>query len=458
MFRIWQIIKKDFKIIASDRKALFIILAMPLLLTGILSMALKGSFQPGGKTMAIPVALVVEGNEMDDRERFLNLLAGSGMTENINQESLQDLQAAVDDLRPVEIFQEDFLGSQELASLIDLTLMTRKDAEEALMDTRVHAAIVLPKSFSYDMYINLFTPFRNRIDVEVLGHPDYQYNLRIVREVVGGFFQVMNAGMIEKNTLLAVGAQLDQQDVVYAHMDEVLAGFEGGMDNLEIENLRGTERIHVDSFTYYAAAMLAMFVLFTAGFGSRSLLTEKRDHTASRMQSAGVSMLEMLIGKWVMMLTLTVCQMAILFAVSRFAFGIKWTDPLGLMVTAFFVGGAIASLGTMISVISYRSNNYKVANLFESVLVQVMALIGGSYIPLEVLPKGFAMVAPFTINGLTLDAILTLQRGFGWGQVVGMWLALTVISGVLLLVSLGIGKWKGGIRRENHTMAQVETA
>lgn len=458
MIRIWEIIKKDFKIIASDRKALFIILAMPLLLTGILSMALKGSFQPGGKTMAIPVALVVEGNETDDRERFLGLLRNSGMAENISQETVEDLETAVADLKPVPIFQDDFLGSEELASLIDLSVMTREAAEEALTDTTVHAVIILPKTFSYDMYVNLFTPFRNRMDVEVLGHPDYQYNLRIVQEVVGGFFQVMNTGIIEKNTLLAVGAQLDRQAVVYEHMDEVLAGFEGGMENVKIENVRGIERIHIDSFTYYAAAMLAMFVLFTAGFGSRSLLTEKRDHTASRMQSAGVSMLEMLIGKWVMMLTLTVCQMTILFAVSRFAFGVKWTQPLGLIVTALFAGAAIASLGTMISVISYRSNNYKVANLFESVLVQVMALLGGSYIPLEVLPKGFGMVSPFTINGLTLDAILTLQRGFGWNQVAGIWLALAVIAALLLLVSLGIGKWKGGIRRANDTVAQIETA
>lgn len=458
MFRIWEIIKKDFKVIASDRKALFIILAMPLLLTGILSMALKGSFQPGGKTMAIPVALVVEGNAQEDRERFMDLMTGSAMAENLTEAVREELKDAVEALNPVGIFQDDFLGSEELESLVDLTVMQRADAERALMETGVHAVIILPENFTYDMYVNLLTPFRNRIEVEVMGHPDYQYNMRIIQEVVGGFFQVMNTGVIEKNTLLAIGAQLNQQEVVYEHMDEVLSGFEGGMENVEIESLRGTERIHVDSFTYYAAAMLAMFVLFTAGFGSRSLLTEKRDHTASRMQSAGVSMMEMLIGKWVMMLALTVSQMVILFAVSRFAFGVKWTQPLGLLITALFVGMAIASLGTLISIISYRSDNYKVANLFESVLIQVMALLGGSYIPLEVLPKAFGVIAPFTINGLTLDAILTLQRGFGWRTVAGNWMALGLSSVGLLVVAWGIGKWKGGIRHANYSVAQVETA
>lgn len=453
MVRIWEIIKKDFKIIVSDRKALFIILAMPLLLTGILSMALGGSFQESGKKMAIPVALVVEGDAELDQERFLSLLDAGPLKASITEETRVNLEEAVQELNPVAIFQEDFLESEGIDELVELSVMDREMAEAALDATEVHAVIVLPKHFTYDMYMNFFTPFRNQIEVEVLGHTDYQYTLRIIKEVVNGFFQVINTGVIEKNVLLSVGGLTGGSEAVYENMDEIVTGFQGSMEGVQIQELRGTERVHVDSFTYYAAAMLAMFVLFTAGFGSRSLLTEKRDHTANRMQSAGVSLLEMMVGKWVMMVGLTICQMVVLFIVSRFAFGVRWTSPVGLLITSLAVGMAIASLGTLISLITYRSNNYKVANLFESVIVQVMALVGGSYIPLEVLPKGFSLVAPFTINGLTLQAIITLQRGFGFSSVVWIWAALLGISMGLLLLVLGLSRWKGGIQHGNHSMA-----
>lgn len=453
MVRIWEIIKKDFKIIVSDRKALFVILAMPLLLTGILSMALGGSFQESGKKMAIPVALVVEGDEELDQERFLSLLDAGPLKAAMTEDTRAELEEAVGELNPVAIFQEDFLESEGIDELVELSVMNREMAEAALDATEVHAVIVLPKHFTYDMYMNFFTPFRNQIEVEVLGHTDYQYTLRIIKEVVNGFFQVINTGVIEKNVLLSVGGLTGGTDAVYENMEEIVTGFQGSMESVQIQELRGTERIHVDSFTYYAAAMLAMFVLFTAGFGSRSLLTEKRDHTANRMQSAGVSLLEMMVGKWVMMVGLTVCQMVVLFIVSRFAFGVRWTSPGGLLITGLAVGMAIASLGTLISWISYRSNNYKVANLFESVIVQVMALVGGSYIPLEVLPKGFSLVAPFTINGLTLRAIITLQRGFGFESVVWIWVALLGISLGLLLLVFGLSRWKGGIQHGNHSMA-----
>jgi ABC-2 type transport system permease protein len=453
MIRIWEIIKKDFKIIVSDRKALFVILAMPLLLTGILSMALGGSFEASGKEMAIPVALVIEDDAELDQERFLSLLNSGPMKASMTQETRQDLEEAVRGLNPTAIFQEDFLGSEGIRDLVELSVMDREGAEAALDATEVHAVIVLPKHFTYDMYMNYFTPFRNRIEVEVLGHTDYQYSLRIMKEVVNGFFQVINTGIIEKNVLLSVGSLAGQSEAVYENMDEIITGFEGSVENIQIQALWGTERIHIDSFTYYAAAMLAMFVLFTAGFGSRSLLREKRDHTASRMQSAGASLLEMMVGKWVMMVGLTVCQMVILFIVSRFAFGVRWTSPIGLLITSLAVGIAIASLGTLISLISYHSNNYKVANLFESVIVQIMALLGGSYIPLGMLPKGFSLLAPFTINGLTLRAILTLQRGFGFQSVLWIWAALLGVSGVLLLLVFGLSRWKGGILNGNHSMA-----
>ncbi len=453
MIRIWEIIKKDFKIIVSDRKALFIILAMPILLTGILSMALGGSFQESGKRMAIPVALVVEGDAELDQERFISLLDSGPLKASMTQDSRAELEGAIRDLSPIAMFQEDFLGSEGIEELVELTVMDREMAEAALDATEVHAVIVLPKHYTYDMYMNFFTPFRNQIEVEVLGHTDYQYTLRIIKEVVTGFFQVINTGIIEKNVLLSVGSLAGESEVVYENMDEIIKGFVGSIEGVQIQELQGTKRVHVDGFTYYSAAMLAMFVLFTAGFGSRSLLTEKRDHTANRMQSAGVSLLDMMVGKWVMMVGLTICQMVVLFMFSWFAFGVRWTSPAGLLITSLVVGMAIASLGTLISLISYRSNNYKVANLFESVIVQVMALLGGSYIPLEVLPKGLSLVAPFTINGLTLQAIITLQRGFGFLSVLWIWAALLGISMGLLLLVFGLSRWKGGIQHENHSMA-----
>ena len=70
--KIISIIIKDLKVMFSDKKALAIMILMPMILTAILSMALKGSFSAGSDSdfQPVDIAVVKLYDSRVDSERF----------------------------------------------------------------------------------------------------------------------------------------------------------------------------------------------------------------------------------------------------------------------------------------------------------------------------------------------------------------------------------------------------
>jgi ABC-2 type transport system permease protein len=173
----------------------------------------------------------------------------------------------------------------------------------------------------------------------------------------------------------------------------------------------------VDSFTYYTAAMLCMFMLFSAGIGGRSMLEEKENITYHRMKVLGVTYFQMMISKMIVVLIICLLQSAVMISLSSIFFGVDWGNYLSVIIIALCGSFAIGGLGSFIGAISLRSGNYKLANAFEGALVQVLALLGGSYIPLSVLPKFFTKISKFTVNGQALSAYLKTAQGMAIGNI-----------------------------------------
>ena len=113
------------------------------------------------------------------------------------------------------------------------------------------------------------------------------------------------------------------------------------------------------------------------------------------------------------------------------------------IVTAFSVSG----LGIMLASIVYKSGSYNMGNVFTSFIVQVMALLGGSMIPLENMPNFTRYVSNLTPNGLMMKALTKNYYGYGFEEI-GIYLLILLIIGlVFLVISLAI-LIRG--RRGNH--------
>ncbi|MGE5629776.1 MAG: hypothetical protein ACM3TR_01625 [Caulobacteraceae bacterium] len=117
--RLFNIIRKDLKILLSDRKALAISMLMPVILTTILSFALKGVFTTGGGTERIRVAVVKMYDKDTDYKAFINTMESGLFKQSIDEKSLEKLKAGAEDFDIEKIFFEEFLRDEDISKVID---------------------------------------------------------------------------------------------------------------------------------------------------------------------------------------------------------------------------------------------------------------------------------------------------------------------------------------------------
>jgi len=296
--KIISIIIKDLKTVLSDKKALAIIIAMPLVLMVIMSSALKGNFTSGdgGDMEKVKIAVVKNYDENKDSLMFYESLKGGFLSKGMGGEAAEELRASSEDVDPEKIFFEDFLGSEDVEKIIAYRIEEESRARKLLDSGEVSAVVLLPDEFVYDMKINLLTPLRNKVDIRVLTHPDRSISGQVVLSIVEAYSDAMSSVVIGKNVLIEAAMQHDLGGDGIKGMKEVIDGISNAMNriNIDIESVTVEGRKHIGSSDYYAVAMLTMFILFAAGHGGRMLLEEKENITYQRMILAGTPRLSIL--------------------------------------------------------------------------------------------------------------------------------------------------------------------
>ena len=434
--KVLRIIVKDLKIVLSDRQALIITLLMPLVLMTILSMALKGSFMSSDDTgmEKIPVALVKQYDKGADSEIFVKTL----------EERLK-INISGDEVNPEEMFFDDFLGNPEVSKLIDYRVEEENRAKDLLNEGEISAIIILPDKYIYDMKISLLTPFRNNADLKVLTHPDRPVAGEIVTSLMEAYTNTMSSVIIGKNVLIESasandigGDGFDNIDEIMEGMADLVAGTNVNIDNVTVEGRRS-----IKSSEYYAAAMMTMFLLFAAGQGGRMLLEEKDNQTYQRMVIADISKTHILAGKFIVIFLIASLQIFIMLAYSHFALKVNWGNMIPILVLSTASAFSVAGLGIFIASLTYRAGNYRLANAFENVIIQVMAFVGGSFFPIDVMPEVIRRMSFISLNGVALKAYLKIIVGYNLADILKH-VSILAITGILLTL-IGVVIFNKGV-------------
>ena len=423
---------KDVKVLLSDKKGLMIFILMPMVLTTILSFALSGSFGEAGRMEPVRVAIVKNYDVAAEQAQFMEtasqFISGEGAEPMTLDESF-DME---------KVFFETFLGNDAVKAILDPVVMTAEEATKALENDTLGVVVPLPEGFIYDQYVNFILPNRNPIDVQITQHPDYGYSGQIVESVFGSYFDTLNNRIISKNVYLEVGSTYLTSEKLFASMQDILSETENEpVENaIVLKNIPGKKVIN--SFTYYAISMMGMFILYSAGYMGRELLREKKMLTLDRGVVAGIHYGRVLAGKYLMTTTLCVLQMSALIGYAALILKVDWNEPVKILVGILFSSFAVSGVGVFISAITLTADNYRVANVFENLLIHVFALIGGSYIPLDVLPNLFQTLKYFALNGIVIDLFLDTYQNAAWDAMLpeyGMLLGIAIVfTGLAALI------------------------
>jgi ABC-2 type transport system permease protein len=240
-------------------------------------------------------------------------------------------------------------------------------------------------------------------------------------------------------------------------MEGVMTGIKDALADVQVRvgdmTLEGTRP--VSSADYYAAAMLTMFILFAASHGGRMLLEEKENFTYQRMMVAGTSKSGILAGKFLVVFIIALLQIMIMTAFSHFVLKVVWGGILSVTVIGIAAAFAVAGVGTTVAAATYKAGNYKMANIFETVIIQTMALLGGSFFPIDILPAAFQKLSFLSLNGIALKAYQKTMMGYGMDAVLGYIAVLAGIGAVFALLAVMILNGRRGAANAGYYQAET---
>lgn len=383
---------KDVKIRITDKKGFMMLILMPLILTCILGAALGSVVDGGSRIDGIKVGYV-QSDQSDEANMFKT-----------------DVLKKMKSLKVTQASSED-------------------EMKNLLAEKKIDVGIVIPKHWE-----------AGKTSAFIYADPDQTIKSSIIETAAASFIDQYKAvkdaasasmDYISKTSAVKQG-KLDPSHFAdnLVHRLEKETG-----DKLSIkEESVGSKA--VTSFQYYSAAMLCMFMLFHMTVGAKSFLQEKETETLARMLMTPAQKYAILIGKWLGTYLFAIIQFFIFLIVTINVFGVDWGGNL-LFVSVLGLSYAAAVSGISVLLASCISD-MKSADAIGGFGIQLLAVLGGSMLPLYQFPDFLQSVSKAVPNRWALDGFLSLMEGGGWAD---------LQKPVLLFAAIGLCSLVLGIRR-----------
>jgi len=141
--------------------------------------------------------------------------------------------------------------------------------------------------------------------------------------------------------------------------------------------------------------MMYFWVLFIGQGPMQEVLQDKDNHILPRILASPVTLRQFVFSK--MLRCFLLCSLALLLLVllSALLFGMRWGNPA---VLALVIAACALSMTGLLALIYSLARTREQANVMSSVVLLVLAMVGGSMFPYENLPGFLQIVGQFTPN------------------------------------------------------------
>jgi ABC-2 type transport system permease protein len=300
--------------------AVIMMFGAPLLITGLLFFAF-GSMADGGDGFALQAVRLRIANLDDPGAQDSGLAAGQMLV--------------------------DFVKSDDLADLLDVTMADSEAAARRAVETQqADVALIIPVDFT----TAALTPGREATVIQYQD-PTLTIGPGIVQDLVRQFLDGFSGAKITANV---VPAQLRAHGVVADSMvaQEAAQTYatwleSSGHDHdgtgersstLQIRSPSASQQKSEEGGGIIGHIMIAMTIFFAFFMGANaaeSIIREDEEGTLERLFTTPTSRTTVLGGKFVAVLLTLVIQIVVLLVASSLIFGIRWGQPLSvLLVTA----------------------------------------------------------------------------------------------------------------------------
>lgn len=166
-------------------------------------------------------------------------------------------------------------------------------------------------------------------------------------------------------------------------------------------------------YTHSVPGSTVVFLLFTLlMYGGINLLEERRKGQLERIYLSPATFSSIIGGKWLGRIIIGMFQIFILFVLGKFLFGIYLGPSLpALFLTSLFFCATIAGMSMLFGSIIKKE---EILIVFNILFANLMAMLGGCFWPIELVPKGMKTAGMIFPTGWIMDAYNKLIF-FGYG-------------------------------------------
>jgi len=413
MKKILQIGWKDLRVIFRDRAALILMLLAPFAMTvgmGLVTGTLSSS---GGGLSQVPVVVV-----------------------NLDQSTLGNALVEV-------------LKSPELSNLLAVEENNDVTAARALLDADQTAAVVIiPVGFTASVIPQDGQATTADAQIEVYKNPSRQISSGVVQSIVESFLNEVETGRIGGQVAVAqliASGMVPQQKAVQVGMQigTRLANERGNLQTL-ILNTRQASVSEEPSFLMYIAPGFALlFLMYTVSLGGKTLLTERQEGTLTRLMTTPTGPSQVLVGKMAGTYMLGLAQMTILITASALLLGLRWGDPLAMVILLLTTVAAATGWGMLLAAFSRTPGQVSSIGMAMTLL---FGLVGGSFFG-GTSTGVIGYIGMLTPNYWGQKGFNTLTNGGNTQDLLPVYAATLVMAAILLVISVFIFRRKGLLQK-----------
>jgi ABC-2 type transport system permease protein len=396
--------------------AIGMMIAAPLLITGLIYMAFGGA--ASGKT-DLPVTKVAIVNQ------------------DVPPAGSPSFGQSIIDLRK----------DAKVASWLILTEVKDPATAEAMVNNQeVNIAIIIPPDFSKSILTRQGTP-----QVRLIQDPTLTVGPMVIKNMVGSLLDGAAGAQIAINTELtrsqALGTTIDpashmmmaqqygnwfvtfQRTLYHSPQAALAAKAPTAAEKPSTDQQDGFKRI----LSLVLAGQMIFFGFYTGAFSMMSILQEQEEGTLARLFTTPTSRTVILGGKFLSVVFMVLVQGIVMVLVGIFVFGVKWGNPISVAIS--LIGQTLGATGLGVLIISFVKNTKQAGTVLGGGL-SALGILGGLFtLTVPNAPKFFELSALFTPHGWVLRCWKATLAGGGPAEILLPLLVVTLMSAVMF----GIG-------------------
>ncbi|GKU78930.1 ABC transporter permease [Paenibacillus sp. L3-i20] len=418
-------LKKDLLIYWRDRKENIISLIITIILIVVLGLILPGWVENPASTLQLKAAYVVNDNETEGLNQFQVALAGG----EIKEEAAASLSMLAEQKQPAKLLRE-LLTSDEVTEMINWTELKEDEALRQLEDGDIEAIVTIPEGFTRLALNKIILDEGDGAAISLVAdNPSIEVN--VLHGIIDSFTQQFNVSTAISYTLTKTGG-IDKEITI----PEV-----GGLE--QIDGVRA-----ITSFQYFTLAIAVLFAMYQAANTASKAVTEKREQVFQRILLSGSSPLSYLSGKLGVTLITALLTFTIVIVISNYTlnlfpnYSLKFW--LGFLLLTAMMGLFVAAMSGLFTAIMFRINPDITIAIIQ-MLILVIGLIGGNFVPIYILPDVLKELWEWTPNGLWLSTMIQWIHQESWVTMAEGIFGLLIFTVVAIALSVWLFPKRGVI-------------